>query len=62
LSAYKIAIVGAGPAGYVTAQAFQNAQTDELTFSIDMSDAASCPVGISKKWSYSRSSKDKGRN
>jgi ferredoxin--NADP+ reductase len=33
---YKIAIVGAGPAGYFTAQALQNAQTDELTFSIDM--------------------------
>jgi ferredoxin--NADP+ reductase len=36
LSAYKIAIVGAGPADYFTAQAFQNAQTDELTFTIDM--------------------------
>jgi ferredoxin--NADP+ reductase len=33
---YKIAIVGAGPAGYFTAQALQNSQTDELTFSIDM--------------------------
>lgn len=33
---YKIAIIGAGPAGYFTAQALQNAQTDELTFSIDL--------------------------
>ena len=33
---YKIAIVGAGPAGYFTAQALQNSQSDELTFSIDM--------------------------
>ena len=33
---YKIAIVGAGPAGYFTAQALQNSQSEELTFSIDM--------------------------
>ena len=33
---YKIAIVGAGPAGYFTAQALQNAQNEELSFSIDM--------------------------
>ena len=33
---YTIAIVGAGPAGYFTAQALQNSQTPELTFSIDM--------------------------
>ena len=33
---YKIAIVGAGPAGYFTAQALQNAQTEGLTFAIDM--------------------------
>ena len=33
---FKIAIIGAGPAGYFTAQALQSAQTDELTFSIDM--------------------------
>ena len=36
MSEYKIAIVGAGPAGYFTAQALQNAQTAELTFAIDM--------------------------
>ena len=33
---YKIAIIGAGPAGYFTAQALQNAQTEEITFAIDM--------------------------
>ena len=33
---YKVAIIGAGPAGYFTAQALQNAQGDGLTFSIDM--------------------------
>jgi ferredoxin--NADP+ reductase len=33
---YKIAIIGAGPAGYFTAQALQNSQSDERTFAIDM--------------------------
>ena len=43
---YKIAIVGAGPAGYFTAQAFQNAQTDLLTFSIDMIERLPTPWGL----------------
>jgi ferredoxin--NADP+ reductase len=46
LSAYKIAIVGAGPAGYFTAQAFQNSQTDELTFTIDMIERLPTPWGL----------------
>jgi len=46
LSAYKIAIVGAGPAGYFTAQAFQNAQTDGLTFTIDMIERLPTPWGL----------------
>jgi ferredoxin--NADP+ reductase len=46
LSVYKIAIVGAGPAGYFTAQAFQNAQTDELTFTIDMIERLPTPWGL----------------
>jgi ferredoxin--NADP+ reductase len=46
LSAYRIAIVGAGPAGYFTAQALQNAQTDELTFAIDMIERLPTPWGL----------------
>ncbi len=46
MSAYKIAIVGAGPAGYFTAQAFQNAQTDDLTFTIDMIERLPTPWGL----------------
>jgi len=33
---YKIAIVGAGPAGYFTAQALQNSADESRTFAIDM--------------------------
>ena len=43
---YRIAIVGAGPAGYFTAQAFQNAQTEELTFCIDMIERLPTPWGL----------------
>jgi len=46
LPKFKIAIVGAGPAGYFTAQAFQNAQTDELTFTIDMIERLPTPWGL----------------
>jgi ferredoxin--NADP+ reductase len=46
MSAYKIAIVGAGPAGYFTAQALQNAQTDELSFTIDMIERLPTPWGL----------------
>jgi ferredoxin--NADP+ reductase len=46
LSAYKIAIVGAGPAGYFTAQAFQNSQTEDLTFAIDMIERLPTPWGL----------------
>jgi len=46
LSVYKIAIVGAGPAGYFTAQAFQNAQTEDLTFAIDMIERLPTPWGL----------------
>ena len=43
---FKIAIVGAGPAGYFTAQAFQNAQSEELTFAIDMIERLPTPWGL----------------
>jgi ferredoxin--NADP+ reductase len=43
---FKIAIVGAGPAGYFTAQAFQNAQTEELTFTIDIIERLPTPWGL----------------
>jgi len=43
---YKIAIVGAGPAGYFTAQAFQNSQTVELLFAIDMIERLPTPWGL----------------
>ena len=43
---YKIVIVGAGPAGYFTAQAFQKAQNEELTFFIDMVERLPTPWGL----------------
>ena len=43
---FKVAIVGAGPAGYFTAQALQNAQNDDLSFSIDMIERLPTPWGL----------------
>ena len=43
---YKVAIVGAGPAGYFAAQALQNLQSDELQFSIDMIERLPTPWGL----------------
>jgi len=43
---YKVAIVGAGPAGYFAAQALQNLQNDELSFSIDMIERLPTPWGL----------------
>ncbi len=43
---FKIAIVGAGPAGYFTAQALQNAQTKDLSFTIDMIERLPTPWGL----------------
>ena len=43
---FKIAIVGAGPAGYFTAQAFQNAQTEDIKFAIDMIERLPTPWGL----------------
>ncbi len=46
LSVYKVAVVGAGPAGYFTAQAFQKAQRDDLSFAIDMIERLPTPWGL----------------
>jgi ferredoxin--NADP+ reductase len=43
---FKVAIVGAGPAGYFTAQAFHKAQNEELTFAIDMIERLPTPWGL----------------
>jgi len=43
---YKVAIIGAGPAGYFAAQALQNLQNDELQFSIDMIERLPTPWGL----------------
>jgi len=43
---YTVAIVGAGPAGYVAAQALQNLQSDELSFSIDIIERLPTPWGL----------------
>ena len=46
MPSYKVAIVGAGPAGYFAAQALQNLQTDDLKFSIDMIERLPTPWGL----------------
>ena len=46
MTAYKVAIVGAGPAGYFAAQALQNLQSVELQFTIDMIERLPTPWGL----------------
>jgi ferredoxin--NADP+ reductase len=46
MASYKVAIVGAGPAGYFAAQALQNLQSDDLQFSIDMVERLPTPWGL----------------
>ena len=43
---YKVAIVGAGPAGYFAALALNNLQSDELQFSIDIIERLPTPWGL----------------
>jgi ferredoxin--NADP+ reductase len=43
---YKIAIVGAGPAGYFAAQALQNLQNEDQQFAIDMIERLPTPWGL----------------
>ncbi len=46
MKCYKIAIVGAGPAGYFAAQALQNLANEEISFSIDMIERLPTPWGL----------------
>lgn len=46
LSVFRIAIVGAGPAGYFAAQALQNLQSDDRKFEIDMIERLPTPWGL----------------
>jgi ferredoxin--NADP+ reductase len=46
LKRYKVAIVGAGPAGYFSAQALQNSENEEREFAIDMIERLPTPWGL----------------
>ena len=46
MTAYKVAIVGAGPAGYFAAQALQNLANEDRTFEIDMIERLPTPWGL----------------
>ena len=46
MTAYKIAIVGAGPAGYFAAQALQNLADENHTFEIDVIERLPTPWGL----------------
>jgi ferredoxin--NADP+ reductase len=46
MAAYKVAIVGAGPAGYFAAQALQNLADDNRVFEIDMIERLPTPWGL----------------
>ena len=43
---FRVCIVGAGPSGYFTAHAFQKAQTQDLSFAIDMIERLPTPWGL----------------
>ncbi len=46
MNTYRVAIVGAGPAGYFAAQALFNAQSTDRTFLIDMIERLPTPWGL----------------
>lgn len=46
MKSYKVAIVGAGPAGYFAAQALQNLNNESQNFSIDMIERLPTPWGL----------------
>ena len=46
MKSYKIAIVGAGPAGYFAAQALQNLSNESQSFAVDMIERLPTPWGL----------------
>lgn len=46
MATYRIAIVGAGPAGYFAAQALQNLATEDQSFAVDMIERLPTPWGL----------------
>mgnify|MGYP003344741911 CR=1 FL=1 len=46
MKTYKVAIVGAGPSGYFTAQALQNSVNEERNFQIDLIERLPTPWGL----------------
>lgn len=46
LSLFRVAIIGAGPAGYFAAQALQNLQNEDRKFAIDMIERLPTPWGL----------------
>lgn len=43
---FRVAVVGAGPAGYFAVQALQGLQSDDLQFEIDMIEKLPTPWGL----------------
>ena len=46
MSTYNVAIVGAGPAGYFSAQALQGLSNNQLTFKVDLFERLPTPWGL----------------
>ena len=46
MTLFKVAIIGAGPAGYFAAQALQNSQNEDRIFAIDMIERLPTPWGL----------------
>ena len=46
MKTYNIAIIGAGPSGYFTAQAFQNQESKDLIFNVDLFERLPTPWGL----------------
>ncbi len=46
MALYRVAIIGAGPAGYFAAQALNNISVSERSFAIDMFERLPTPWGL----------------